>query len=148
MSEQMRQYWQERFKQMEEAQHDTSVQKVQEIQEQFEKAQAAIEGKIDAWYQRLAQNNGVSMLEAKKMLTNKEQKAVSYTHLDVYKRQSAHRKNAGRLWRSRRQGDRITKETDTPTDILCMIHGFALAAESTTRLIMIITITARIAVRN
>ena len=42
MSEQMRQYWQERFKQMEEAQHDTSVQKVQEIQEQFEKAQAAI----------------------------------------------------------------------------------------------------------
>ena len=73
MSEQMRQYWQERFKQMEEAQHDTSVQKVQEIQEQFEKAQAAIEGKIDAWYQRLAQNNGVSMLEAKKMLTNKEQ---------------------------------------------------------------------------
>ena len=69
MSEQMRQYWQERFKQMEEAQHDTSVQKVQEIQEQFEKAQAAIEGKIDAWYQRLAQNNGVSMLEAKKMLT-------------------------------------------------------------------------------
>ena len=62
--------------------------------------------------------------------------------------QSAHRKNAGRLWRSRRQGDRITKETDTPTDILCMIHGFALAAESTTRLIMIITITARIAVRN
>lgn len=29
-----------------------------------------------------------------------------------------------------------------------MIHGFAIAAESTTRLIMIITITARIAVRN
>ena len=54
MSEQMRQYWQERFKQMEEAQHDTSVQKVQEIQEQFEKAQAAIEGKIDAWYQRIS----------------------------------------------------------------------------------------------
>ena len=79
MSEQMRQYWQERFKQMEEAQHDTSVQKVQEIQEQFEKAQAAIEGKIDAWYQRLAQNNGVSMLEAKKMLTNKEQKEFQWT---------------------------------------------------------------------
>ena len=62
--------------------------------------------------------------------------------------QSAHRKNAGRQWKSKRQRNRITKETDTPTDILCMIHGFALAAESTTRLIMIITITARIAVRN
>lgn len=34
-------YWQERFKQMEEAEHDTSVQKVQEIQEQFERALAA-----------------------------------------------------------------------------------------------------------
>lgn len=48
-------YWQERFKQMEEAEHDTSVQKVQEIQEQFERALAAINGKINAWYQRLCE---------------------------------------------------------------------------------------------
>lgn len=52
-------YWQERFKQMENAQHDTSVQKAQEIQEQFDRSLAAIDGKIDAWYQRLADNNGV-----------------------------------------------------------------------------------------
>lgn len=93
MSEQMRQYWQERFKQMEEAQHDTSVQKVQEIQEQFEKAQAAIEGKIDAWYQRLAQNNGVSMLEAKKMLTNKEQKEFQWTLEEYIKYAKENEKN-------------------------------------------------------
>ena len=61
-------YWQERFKQMENAQHDTSVQKVQEIQEQFDRSLAAIDGKINAWYQRLADNNGVSMQEARKML--------------------------------------------------------------------------------
>lgn len=72
-------YWRERFKQMEEAQNDTSIQKAQDIQEQFEKAQAAIEGKIDAWYQRLAQNNGVSMLEAKKLLTNKELKEFQWS---------------------------------------------------------------------
>lgn len=93
MSEQMRQYWQERFKQMEEAQHDTSVQKVQEIQEQFEKAQAAIEGKIDAWYQRLAQNNGVSMLEAKKMLTNKERKEFQWTLEEYIKYAKENEKN-------------------------------------------------------
>ena len=29
-------YWQERFKQMENAQHDTSVQKAQEIQKAYE----------------------------------------------------------------------------------------------------------------
>ena len=61
-------YWQERFKQMENAQHDNSVQKVQEIQEQFDRSLAAIDGKINAWYQRLADNNGVSMQEARKML--------------------------------------------------------------------------------
>ena len=61
-------YWQERFKQMENAQHDTSVQKAQEIQEQFDRSLVAIDGKINAWYQRLADNNGVSMQEARKML--------------------------------------------------------------------------------
>ena len=53
---------------MENAQHDTSVQKAQEIQEQFDRSLAAIDGKINAWYQRLADNNGVSMQEARKML--------------------------------------------------------------------------------
>lgn len=53
---------------MEEVQHDTSVQKAQEIQEQFDRSLAAIDGKINAWYQRLADNNGVSMQEARKML--------------------------------------------------------------------------------
>ena len=68
MDERSSKYWQERFKQMENAQHDTSVQKVQEIQEQFDRSLAAIDGKINAWYQRLADNNGVSMQEARKML--------------------------------------------------------------------------------
>lgn len=53
---------------MEDAQHDTSVQKAQEIQEQFDRSLTAINGKINAWYQRLADNNGVSMQEARKML--------------------------------------------------------------------------------
>ena len=68
MDERSSKYWQERFRQMENAQHDTSVQKAQEIQEQFDRSLAAIDGKINAWYQRLADNNGVSMQEARKML--------------------------------------------------------------------------------
>jgi len=68
MDERSSKYWQERFRQMENAQHDTSVHKVQEIQEQFDRSLAAIDGKINAWYQRLADNNGVSMQEARKML--------------------------------------------------------------------------------
>lgn len=78
-------YWQERFKQMEEAEHDTSVQKVQEIQEQFERALAAINGKINAWYQRLANNNGVSMQEARKLLDQKELKEFHWNVEDYIK---------------------------------------------------------------
>ena len=68
MDERSSKYWQERFRQMEDAQHDTSVQKAQEIQEQFDRSLAVIDGKINAWYQRFADNNGVSMQEARKML--------------------------------------------------------------------------------
>lgn len=74
MDERSSKYWQERFRQMENAQHDTSVQKAQEIQEQFDRSLAAIDGKINAWYQRLADNNGVSMQEARKMLDASELK--------------------------------------------------------------------------
>lgn len=52
-------YWQERFRQLEQAQNDSSVKKVREIQEQFARAQAALEEKINAWYQRFAGNNGI-----------------------------------------------------------------------------------------
>lgn len=85
MAERTSAYWQERFKQMEEAQHDTSVQKVQEIQEQFDRSLAAINGKINAWYQRLANNNGVSVLEARKMLDEGELKEFRWNVEDYIK---------------------------------------------------------------
>ena len=78
-------YWKERFKQMEEAQHDTSLKKAQEIQEQFDRSLAAIDGKINAWYQRLANNNGVSMQEARKMLDKGELKEFQWNVDDYIK---------------------------------------------------------------
>ena len=78
-------YWKERFKQMEEAQHDTSLKKAQEIQEQFDRSLAAIDGKINAWYQRLANNNGVSMQEARKMLNKGELKEFQWNVDDYIK---------------------------------------------------------------
>ena len=85
MAEQTSEYWQERFKQMEDAQHDTSVQKVQEIQEQFDWSITAINGKINAWYQRLADNNGISMQEAKKLLNAQELKEFQWNVDDYIK---------------------------------------------------------------
>lgn len=85
MAEQTSEYWQERFKQMEDAQHDTSVQKVQEIQKQFDRSITAINGKINAWYQRLADNNGISMQEAKKLLNAQELKEFQWNVDDYIK---------------------------------------------------------------
>lgn len=65
-------YWEKRFEQLEDALHDTSVQKQREIEEQFRRSQRVLEGKINVWYQRFAKNNGVSMTEARRLLNSDE----------------------------------------------------------------------------
>ena len=57
---------------MEESQHDTSIQTVQEIEQEFRRAEQALDGKINAWYQRFAANNGISMVEARRLLNSDE----------------------------------------------------------------------------
>ena len=94
MGERTGKYWQERFKQMEQAQHDTSFQKVQEIQEQFDRSLAAINAKINSWYQRLADNNGVSMQEARKLLNAGELKEFHW-NVEQYIRYGQENKKNG-----------------------------------------------------
>ncbi len=72
-------YWKKRFKKMEEAQNDTSLEKNMEIQELFDRSLYELDKKIRVWYQRLADNNGVSMVEAKKLLSNKELKEFRWS---------------------------------------------------------------------
>ena len=72
MKKQSGEYWEKRFKQLEEAEHDASIQKIQEIDRQFRRAEKALDGKINAWYQRFAKNNGISMAEAKRLLNSEE----------------------------------------------------------------------------
>lgn len=65
-------YWKERFTLLEESQHRQGVQCYAEIEKQYRQAQRQIEGQITAWYGRFATNNGVTIQDAKKMLTAKE----------------------------------------------------------------------------
>lgn len=65
-------YWEERFRQLEESQYETSEKLSEEIQRQMRKAEAEISKQINAWYGRLAANNGVSMAEARRLLNNRE----------------------------------------------------------------------------
>lgn len=71
-------YWKKRFVEMEEATHQTSVKKIFNIQEQFDKSAKVINEKINSWYQRYAENNNMSMLDAKKSLNAKELKELKW----------------------------------------------------------------------
>lgn len=53
---------------------------MQEIEQQFRRSEQVIQGKINAWYQRFADNNGISMKEAKRLLNSEE---LEEFHWDV-----------------------------------------------------------------
>lgn len=65
-------YWKQRFEQIEQSQNRQGIQCMADIEKQYRQAQKQIEGQIAAWYQRFADNNGISLTEARKMLTSQE----------------------------------------------------------------------------
>lgn len=75
-------YWKERFRQLEEAQHRKGLQCYADIERQYRQAQKQIEGQIATWYQRFATNNNVSLTEARRMLTAKELAELKWTVYD------------------------------------------------------------------
>lgn len=65
-------YWKERFDLLEQSQNRQGQQCYADIEKQYRLAQKQIEGQLAAWYQRFASNNGITIQEARKMLTSKE----------------------------------------------------------------------------
>ena len=61
-------YWQIRFGQLEEAQNAQGKATLLEIERQYKQAQKQLEGQIARWYQRFADNNGISLAEARQYL--------------------------------------------------------------------------------
>lgn len=59
---------------LEEALLDTGYDYVQNLEDQFDRAILAIEDEIAAWYRRFAQNNGISLTEARRLLNTRELK--------------------------------------------------------------------------
>lgn len=72
-------YWQQRFDQIEQSANNQSVAYIQELEKKYDKAAREIDGKINAWYQRIAVNNNVSITEAKRLLNNSELKEFKWT---------------------------------------------------------------------
>ncbi|EQH93478.1 phage head morphogenesis, SPP1 gp7 family domain protein [Clostridioides difficile DA00310] len=65
-------YWRKRFEQLEEAQNNKSVKYYLELEKQYKLAMNSIEKDILAWYNRFAESEGISLLEAKKLLNTRE----------------------------------------------------------------------------
>mgnify|MGYP000106877728 FL=1 len=71
-------YWQQRFGQLENASHQEAMTVYSRIEESFYQAQREIENKINSWYIRFANNNEITINEAKKLLNSNELKEFKW----------------------------------------------------------------------
>ena len=82
---------------------------VDQIAPHFDRAQAAIDKEIRVWYQRFADNNGISLAEAKKLLRQNELDELKWDIEEYIKRGQEKRRVAevaGKSWRTPRQSFR------------------------------------------
>lgn len=78
-------YWKLRFEQLEAAQNKQGAAAVDEIERQYKEAQKQIEGQIARWYQRFADNNGISFAEARQYLKGADLKEFKWDVQDYIK---------------------------------------------------------------
>ena len=78
-------YWKLRFEQLEQAQNSGGKSAVLEIERQYKQAQKQLEGQIARWYQRFADNNGISLAEARQYLKGADLKEFKWDVQDYIK---------------------------------------------------------------
>lgn len=78
-------YWKLRFEQLEAAQNGQGVAAFAEIEKQYKEAQKQLEGQIARWYQRFADNNGISLAEARQYLKGAALKEFKWDVQDYIK---------------------------------------------------------------
>lgn len=76
-------YWQDRFIEEEERLNKIAGDEFRRQQLEYERAISRMNKDIEVWYNRIAKNNDVSLVEAKKLLNDKELKEFKWT-LDEY----------------------------------------------------------------
>lgn len=65
-------YWRNRFEELEEVQNNKSIKYYLKLEKQYKLSVDNIEKDILVWYNKFTQNKGISLLDAKKLLTTKE----------------------------------------------------------------------------
>ncbi len=71
-------YWKKRFEILEVASNEYGLDAYRRIEPAFDQAQRKIQAEIEAWYGRLAINNGVTIEEARKFLNSSELKEFKW----------------------------------------------------------------------
>ena len=65
-------YWKQRFEQLETAQNEMAEETLADIERIYRDAQKELTGEIAAWYARFAAGNGITLADARRMLTGYE----------------------------------------------------------------------------
>lgn len=78
MAKKNKNYWQGRFEQLEKASHQEALSTYSQIESLYYQTQQDIERKINNWYVRFANNNGISISEAKRLLNSSELKEFKW----------------------------------------------------------------------
>lgn len=72
-------YWKQRFIELEKSENKISERYLNVLKEEYDKSLAKIEKDITSWYTRIAENNEISYINAKKLLDKKELKEFKWT---------------------------------------------------------------------
>lgn len=72
-------YWEERFTQLEQQGHEHAAQTLAQLERDYKLAQLELEQKTLHWYQRFADNNGITMAQARVRLNDPEMKELKWT---------------------------------------------------------------------
>ena len=74
-----KEYWKKRMEVLEEEQYQRSAAYYKDVQEQFRQVSNSFQMDIERWYQRLADNNGISYASAKRFLRESELEEFRWT---------------------------------------------------------------------
>lgn len=72
-------YWKKRMEELEKARYAKSQEYYQKLEDEFKKAENQISKDIEVWYARLAENNEISLAEARKFLSESELEEFKWT---------------------------------------------------------------------
>ena len=71
-------YWKRRFELLEQQEHDAAIELFENLEKKFDLTEKEITNLVDRWYIRVANNNEITMADARKFISNDELKELQW----------------------------------------------------------------------